>query len=189
MSAGAEIRHLPIRPMTADAFRAYGSLLLVQADSPADFNDAESEGWRTKLDLDGTPELITVRTGFVGRRFSRLERHVNLTQAFIPIGGVPAAVAVARSGGDPSVPPPFDVVRAFALAPGVGYVLGPDVWHSLDRFPLWPGHIDVVMLTARETTDEAHEAKADWIRTIEVDYRAHAGVEFEFVLGPEYLGD
>lgn len=178
------VHRLAIEPMAADAFAPYGVVLSGDSNRAPDYADADSVGWRHRVDLIGTPELVVVRTSFVGRRFSRLERHLTVTQAFFPFRGVPAALAVARPQQDPDEPPLAHQVRAFAVVPGVGYLLHPNTWHSLDRYPLWPGSIEVVMLTAMETTREAETAaKADWRLTQEVDYRERDGLEFELVLG------
>jgi ureidoglycolate hydrolase len=169
--------------MTPEAFAPFGQLLMIRADRTPDYDDADSTGWRYPVDLAGTPELVVVRTSFVGRRFSRLERHIRLAQAFVPLGGTPSAVAVASSTPNPDTPPSPESVRAFAISPGVGYMLHPDTWHSLDRYPLWPGELVVVMLTSTQTTDEAMSVpQTDWRLTQEVDYLAE-GVEFELVLG------
>jgi ureidoglycolate lyase len=176
------IHPLHVQPMTDAAFAPFGVLLAPSATVPPDYRDADSEGWRHVVDLDGTPELVVSRTRYVGRRFSRLERHLNVTQAFIPLGGVSAAVAVAPPTWS-NAPDP-DSVRAFVLAPGVGYLFHPGTWHSLDRYPLSEGSIAVVMLTTRETTDEAANVpKAVWKLTEEVDYLKDRGIEFELILG------
>ena len=183
MSDTLKTHWLSLQTMTPEAFADYGTLLTPASKQPPDYVDADSEGWRSRIDLDGTPELIIVRTRFVGLRFSRLEQHTNVTQAFIPVGGVPAAVAVARGAEGSPAPPPASAVRAFAVAPGEAYVLGPGIWHSLDRYPLREGYVDVVMLTAVETTNEAREVDPSrWRLTREVDFRHHAGVVFEIVV-------
>ena len=157
MSDTRKTHRLSLQTMTPEAFADYGTLLTPASKEPSDYADADSEGWRSRVAIDGTPELIMVRTRFVGLRFSRLEQHTNVTQAFIPVGGVPAAVAVARSHDGTDAPPLASAVRAFALAQGTAYILGAGIWHSLDRYPLREGHVDVVMLTAVETTNEARE--------------------------------
>ena len=183
MADAIRTRRLALRAMTPETFADYGTLLTPASNQPPDYADADSEGWRSTIALDGTPELIVVRTSYVGLRFSKLEQHMNVTQAFIPVGGVPAAVAVARSADDSAAPPPATAVRAFAVTPGMAYILGPGIWHSLDRYPLWEGRVDVVMLTAVETTNEAQEVDpSQWRLTREVDYRQSAGIEFEIVL-------
>jgi ureidoglycolate hydrolase len=182
--AGAMRTHrLALQAMTPETFADYGTLLTPASNQPPDYADAASEGWRSTIALEGTPELILARTSFVGLRFSKLEQHMNVTQAFIPVGGIAAAVAVARSHDDSAAPPPATAVRAFAVAQGTAYILGPGIWHSLDRYPLWEGHVDVVMLTAVETTNEAQADRSSWQLTREVDYSDEAGIEFEIVPG------
>src|SRR5262249_23816769 len=80
---------------------------------------------------------------------------------FLPMGGSPAVVAVAPPGsGDRNeVPAPSDV-RAFLLDGSRGYLLGRGVWHSLDRYPLYPPASQWVILTDRETQEDLTGAYA-----------------------------
>ena len=90
---------------------------------------------------------------YSGLRFTMLERHFDVTQTFIPLGRVPAVVAVAAPTARDQLPKPGDV-QAFLLDGSAGYVLRRGTWHSLDRFPLYQPSAEIVILTARETQQE-----------------------------------
>ena len=65
-----------------------------------------------------------------------MERHFHVSQAFIPLGGEHAVVAVAPPSADRGSVPELEAIRAFLLEGSKGYVLHKGTWHSLDRFPL-----------------------------------------------------
>jgi ureidoglycolate lyase len=171
--------------MDPKEFAPYGEVLAGSNDREPDYDDAASTGWSFPLFLKGTPELIVVRTPYVGLRFSKLERHFNISQAFVPLQGVPSAVVVAPPTdlADRSAIPSPDSLRAFVVNGSVGYLLRRGTWHSLDRYPLSPGFLDVVMLTAAETTKELEKDDHTSLEhTQEVDYQAARGLAFEIIL-------
>ena len=47
------------------------------------------------FEIDGAPLFMTLVSRFSGMRFTWLERHFGVTQTFVPLGAVPALVAVA----------------------------------------------------------------------------------------------
>jgi hypothetical protein len=101
-----------------------------------------------------------------------MERHFHVSQAFIPLGGQRAAVAVAPPSADPDGVPRLDAIRAFLLDGSKGYVLHQGTWHSLDRFPLHPPDARFVMLTDHETQADltaAYRAGKPAALTQEVD--------------------
>ena len=105
-----------------------------------------------------------------GRRFRLLERHFAVTQAFIPLEGAPAVVAVAppTDPDDPEAIPKPEEVRAFLIDPGKGVRL-PDRDLALARpLPLLepPGASFVIL-------------NVDPNPTQVVDYGERFGVEFE----------
>src|SRR5689334_16790406 len=68
--------------------------------------------------------------------WSQMERHLAVTQAFLPLGGV-ASIMVVAPPSDPAdrkaLPPP-DSVRAFHMDGSRGVVLRRGTWHALRRF-------------------------------------------------------
>ena len=180
------LHRIAIEPLTAEAFAPFGELIGTK-DRPPDFRgESGTEGWAIDF-KSGTPLVMLLRTPYVGLRFSKLERHFNVTQSFLPMGGSPAVLAVAARGNDDrGAPPAPEAVRAFLLDGTVGYALARGTWHSLDRFPLYPPATQWVILTDHETQrDLPGPARAPERSTLthEVDYHARFGVTFQLVLG------
>jgi ureidoglycolate lyase len=113
-----------------------------------------------------------------------MERHFHVSQAFIPLGGEHAAVAVAPPSDDPGSVPALDEIRAFLLDGSKGYVLHKGTWHSLDRFPLRPPDTRFVMLTDHETQGDliaAYAAGKSAALTQEIDLERRFGTTIELV--------
>jgi ureidoglycolate lyase len=175
---------LAVQPLTEADFAPFGQLIVAQPRDP-DFTGDRSVGWAFEFGLDGTLEIMLMRTEYGPLRFSRLERHLNVTQSFIPLTGVAAAVVVGPRTDETNQSdcPRVDQLRAFLVDGSAGYMLYRGVWHSLDRYPLFAGHTDVAILTAKETTSELrNRPRADWVLTHDVDYRQLHGVEFDIGL-------
>ena len=179
----ARLVQIKVELLTAEAFRPFGELLSTAA-RPADFNGLNSDGWKAAFAATAPPLIMTLSSRYSGMRFGRLERHLNVTQTFIPLGRIPAVVAVAAPTGDEptAIPAPEDV-RAFLLDGSAGYVLKRGTWHSLDRFPLYPPSAEIVIITSQDTQQELeHAPRETWRLTQEVDYTARFGVTFELTL-------
>lgn len=142
-----------------------------------DFAEVATRGWTAGFEVDGRTQLMWLNTDYLGARFTRLECHNNVSQAFIHAGGSPAVVAVAP----PSARPPEPArVRALLIEPGMGYVLRVGAWHSLDRHPLTTAGSTFVMVTCEETTADLKEAHRR--HTVTVDYLEEFGLTFEFAI-------
>jgi ureidoglycolate hydrolase len=101
-----------------------------------------------------------LRTPYLGLRFRTMERHFHVTQAFVPLGGEHAALAVAPPSAPEDRAPRLDAIRAFLLDGTKGYVLHTGTWHSLDRFPLRAPDTCFVMITDHETQQDLTAAYA-----------------------------
>ncbi len=150
--------------MTAESFAPFGELMEPK-ERPADGRqffplDFICRG-RTTVDVIWQPRE--------GRRFRLLERHFAVTQAFVPLGGAPAVVAVAppTDPDDPAAAPKPEEVRAFLIDPAIGYMYRVGTWHSLDRYLLEPPGASFVILNVDPNPTQV------------VDYRERFGVEFE----------
>jgi len=167
--------------MTRETFAPFGHILGADDVAP-DYKSAGSIGWRAPLVIAGMPELISIKTDWSGLIVSKLERHFNVTQAFFPLAGGPAAVLVAEptSVTNPHDIPTADRVRAFLVIPGIAYVLHLGTWHSLDRYPLIHGCLSVAMLTEAETT-RADPGPEGGNLTQEIDYSKEFNLRFEIV--------
>jgi ureidoglycolate hydrolase len=179
----SRVVQIRVEPLTEEAFRPFGELLEV-SDRPADFRGVTSVGWKAAFEVDGPPLIMLLSSRSEGSRFTRLERHFGVTQTFIPLGQVPAVVAVAApTASDPaSIPAPEDV-RGFLIDGSAGYVLKRGTWHSLDRYPLTTEPSQIVIISGQRTQAELEHAPRDqWQLTQDVDYVAQFGVTFELVV-------
>jgi ureidoglycolate hydrolase len=119
-------------PLTESSIADCGEFLGPKERNP-DFAELASRGWAVDFNVTGRTQLMFLKTDYLGARFTELESHLNVSQAFIHTGGSAAIVAVAP----PSVTPPRpDQVRALRIESGMGYVLKVGAWHSLDRHPV-----------------------------------------------------
>jgi len=179
------VHELPIEPLTDEAFAPFGQIISTKDRAPDFRTESGTEGWAVDF-RSGRPLVMVLRTQYQGLRFSKLERHFELTQTFLPLGGAPAAVAVAPPSSDRSVVPDPTEVRAFLLDGTKGYALAPGTWHSLDRFPLYPPDTRWVIITDHETQQDlltAYSGKGGWALTQEADYRARFDLAFALTLG------
>ena len=133
---GRRVHELPIQPLTAEAFRPFGKLLDAK-QRPA---NRRTLVYDRGFDVDGKTTVGVIWQPFAGLTFSRLERHFNVTQAFLPISGSLAVVAVAPPTdlrNRDAIPRP-EQVRAFLIDGSVGFRYHVGTWHSLDRYVLHP---------------------------------------------------
>ena len=172
-----------VEPLSEEAFQPFGEVLGPKV-RPADYQGVNSVGWKAGFESSSAPVVMVLSSRYAGLCFSRLERHLNVTQTFIPLGRVPAIVAVAAPTAEDrgAVPAPEDV-RAFLLDGTAGYALKRGAWHSLDRYPLHPPSAEIVIITSRDTQEELETVEREQRRlTQEVDYAARFGVTFELQL-------
>ena len=184
--APGTVTRLIAEPLTEEAFRPFGQLIGEGSAAPDFRGEKGTVGWSMDW-RGGRPKISYLLTPFRGLDFTKLERHLALTQAFVPIGGAPAVVAVAAPT-DPrdreAVPGP-ETVHAFLLDGSVGYVLHAGTWHSLERLAVAPPDTRWVMITDHETAEEleaAYTARGGFALTEEVDFAVRFGTTFEFVL-------
>ena len=170
-------------PLSREAFRPFGEILDAEetvggqaASSPAGF-----EG--------GTVRIGTALLPYKGLRLTGMEQHFHVTQAFIPITGAPAVVAVAAptAQDDPDAIPKPEEVRAFLIDGTVGYMLHKGTWHS-DRLPLYEPGSKMVIITDEETSRDLREhgsmsdpidGRGGWKLNRIVDFEHRHGVTFE----------
>ena len=159
-----KIHRLQIEPMTAESFAPYGEVL-----EPKERPATGRRFFPTDFRIRGRARVDVIWQPFEGRRFRLLERHFAVTQAFVPLEGSPAVVAVAPPT-DPedrdAIPKPEEV-RAFLIDPGKGYMYRTGTWHSLDRYLLAPPGASFVILNVDPNPTQV------------VDYGEFFGVEFE----------
>lgn len=174
-----EVQRLPVEVMLPETFAPFGWIIDAPRDAAPEFVGVATRGWSVPFELAGRIQVSAIATDFAGFRFSKLERHLQVTQMFIPLHGPRSLLAVAvgpEAGGTPA--PPAKDVRAFWVDKSQGYVLRRGTWHSLDRYPLHPPAAAFAMITEAETTEE-FSAGGELSRSDVFDYAA-AGIEFEF---------
>jgi ureidoglycolate lyase len=182
----ATVYQVKIEPLTDEGFAPFGETISAKDRAP-DFRSASgTQGWAIDFRA-GRPLVMLLKTPYQGLTFTKLERHFNLTQAFIPLGGTPAVLAVAPPSPteDGETVPPPDQIRAFLLDGTRGYALARGTWHSLDRFPLYPPDTTWVIITDHETQQDlnsAYAGRGGWQLTQEVDYAARFGATFALTL-------
>ena len=160
------IHKLQVEPMTEESFKPFGELIEVKS-TPAD----ERLFFPTEFKIDGRMTIDAIWQPYATRTFSLLERHFNVTQAFLPLGGPPSAVAVAppTNPEDPDDTPEPDQLRAFLINPTKGFVYKTGTWHSLDRYLLTPPGAGFVILNVDPNPTQV------------VDYAESFNTKFEIV--------
>jgi len=162
------VHELRIQPLTAAAFKPFGKLLDAK-QRPA---NRRTLIYDKGFDVDGKTTVGLIWQPFAGLTFSRLERHFNLTQAFVPMSGSLAVVAVAAptSLRDLRAVPRPEQVRAFLIDGTVGFRYHVGTWHSLDRYVLHPPGATFVIINVEPNPTQV------------VDYADRFGVVFKVVL-------
>ena len=124
---------LPVRELTADAFRPYGRVI----ERPARDRDANGPGWTwwaetVLLEGDGRPWGV----GYLdlepaAPRVDWAERHMRTPETIVPISGACLVyVAPADHPDEPERLPPLDRFEVFRVPPGSGVVMDRAVWHG-----------------------------------------------------------
>lgn len=126
-------RTLPLEPLTADAFRAFGEVMQTGPQATY-FSINEGEAVRyddlARVDVSsggGSPclSIFSARPRALPFALSLLERHPLGSQAFMPLSGRPYLVVVSQGADTPDL----DTLRCFLAGPaqGVNYARG--TWH------------------------------------------------------------
>jgi ureidoglycolate hydrolase len=182
-----KVHRVKVELLREKTFSPFGQVIAIPK-RPADFHGGGgSLLWNLDFQTEGRTQVNISRVPTIGMRFKRMERHLNVTQTFIPFHGSPSVVAVAvptHSTNKKARPTP-DQVRAFLIDGTKGYLLKKGTWHTLDRFPLYPPHSDFVSITDWETAEDltvAYSGKGGWKLTQEVNFEDQYGVIIEFAL-------
>ena len=175
---------LDAEPLTAAAFAPYGQLIAARDDA-ADYAQPSLEVWHLDYRTDAPARLQIMRYHQKPMIFSRLERHIRVSEGRIPLNGARAVLAVAGlTGAAPDDMPDPSSVRAFRFDGSCGLLFTPGVWHSLDCFPVAAPYADFVLVSDQATEDEieAWTSPSSGERTHVIDY-APRGIEFRIIGG------
>lgn len=163
-----KVQELKVESLTPEAFKPFGKLF----DAKERSADRRTLVYDKGFEVVGKTVVGVIWQPFAGLRFTQLERHFNVTQAFIPMSGSLSVVAVAAPT-DPKNPedvPRPDQLRAFLIDGTVGFRYKVGTWHSLNRYILHPPGATFVIINVEPNPSEV------------VDYGKKFGVIFKVVL-------
>lgn len=143
-----------IEPASEAEFAPYGKIIRRPQDSTAaNLASGAVESWLLPFEAGTKPLVMFNRYHDKGRQFSVMEKHLQVTQCFFPLGGT-AFIMVVGLGGDGTGDIAPENVRAFHIDGNHGVLLWRNVWHSLARFPVDADYIDLAFLTDEHTQQE-----------------------------------
>lgn len=145
-----QVHTITPEPVTAAAFAPFGEVVSLQDTPklPIDlYSGLNAVHGPVLLRVDEPPEFILFRVGYRGGDIRYLERHLGMTQTFIPLGGDPFVSVVAP----PDAPlvdgfPDFAAVRAFLVPGDVVLNIHRATWHE-PPFPLRDGQLFLITST------------------------------------------
>lgn len=149
------IQTLNLQTVRADdeSFAPYGSLIKRPSDATANLAAGTVESWRLPFEAGSPPQIMFNRYHNLGREFSIVERHLEVTQCYFPLGNTPYIMVVGLEPSDQSALTPQDL-RAFYIEGNQGVLLWKNVWHALTRFPVNADYIDMTFITDDHTQKE-----------------------------------
>ncbi len=179
------IVEITLEPLTGDAFAPYGQLIAARDEPPA-FKAPHLDAWQMDFAVDGEIELMVVRYIHQEMRWTTMERHFDITQSFVALGGVASVMVVAdpTDANDRSILPRPETVRAFLVDGAQGVMLWRGAWHALTRFPVPAAGGAFAMITGAATQHELERQNRDGTRpalTQVVDFGKDLGVGFAVV--------
>ncbi len=180
-----ELVEIALESLTADAFAPYGQLIAAR-DAPPVFEATHLQAWQMDFAVDGDIELMYVRYIRQDMRWTTMERHFNITQSFMALGGAASVMVVAgpTDAGDRSTLPLPETVRAFLVDGAQGVMLWKGAWHALTRFPVPAAGGAFAMITGAATQQELELQNRDGTQpklTQVVDFENEYGVGFAVV--------
>lgn len=136
LMSGRSIKELKVIPLTKKDFEPFGTLIEVPEAGPT-ISDASLDYWGGLADLDiENPQVSFLRVKRREFLLDRIERHVNITEVFIPLEGMSIfPVAPPRGVDDLKAEVPLDEIKAFLLDGSKGIVFKKGAWHW-PPFPL-----------------------------------------------------
>ncbi len=140
---------------TADdaSFAPYGRIVRRPENTAANLASGAVESWDLPFESSSQPQIMFNRYHDKGRNFSVMEKHLQVTQCFFPLGGTPYIMVVGVDSAEDEGFTPRQV-KAFYIEGNHGVLLWRNVWHSLARFPVGADFIDLAFITDRDTQSE-----------------------------------
>ncbi|HUP30309.1 MAG TPA: ureidoglycolate lyase [Usitatibacter sp.] len=129
--AGTGFLKLTPKPLDRASFAPFGEVIDIGGASPHAINDGTTDRYSDLARIDagahGDPVIgiYVARARALPLQLTRLERHREASQVFLPLGTHRFIVVVARGVETPE----WDSIRAFITAPGEGVSLRRGCWH------------------------------------------------------------
>ncbi len=147
------MREVKVKLPSREAFEPFGTLIEAPRVKPT-ISNSSLDYWGGLADLDiERPQvsfLIVKRRDFI---IDSMERHMKITEVFIPLEGVSIfPIAPPSSVDDPEAGVPLDELEAFLLDGSKGIVMKKGTWHW-PPFPLTETATFAVILGA-ETVEK-----------------------------------
>ncbi len=162
MAAGTEVRSITAEPITPEAFAPFGIVLSPDGHErqPIDLYAGTKDVYRAgAIESDRPMEWLVVRSRLRPFRVVYLERHLELTQAFIPLGGSPLLVVVARADAqEENGIPTLEELHAFVIPGDTGAQIHRGVWHE-PPYSLLPSSVSLT--TSHRSLTEGLSAELD----------------------------
>jgi ureidoglycolate lyase len=156
--------HVTPEPLTPTAFAPFGIVLSPEGRSrlPVNTYGDALDLYRADFATDQPIEWFIVQGKPRPMSALFLERHMQLTQAFLPLGGNGFVMLVARPMADeePSGMIRLEETRAFYIPGDVGVQLHRGTWHE-NPFPLTEGQVFLVTSHAALTRGHQTNPAAD----------------------------
>ncbi len=135
------------RPLTLEAFEPYGEVISAAGRESLGYDlygERDDNFVAGSLESEHPLEVLLTRQHIREYRINFLERHFEIAQAFIPLGGNPYLCVVAdRDAPLENGFPDLDAVKAFFVPGDTGLTLHRGTWHE-PPFPLASGATMVV---------------------------------------------
>lgn len=148
------VGELKVKPLRKEDFEPFGTLIEAP-EAEADISDASLDYWGGLADLDiEKPQVSFLRVKRRDFLLDRIERHVKITEVFIPLEGVSIfPVAPPRDVDNPEAEVPLNEIEAFLLDGSKGIVFKKGAWHW-PPFPLTETATFAVILSADTIKDD-----------------------------------
>jgi ureidoglycolate lyase len=165
--SAAAAQMIKVETISRESFAPFGDLLTHEGIHPLQtklYGDRISTYRAANFDSDQPVEFLITKSLIREYRLIYLERHLELTQSFIPLAGHPFIIAVAR----PNAPeedgiPRVDEIRAFSVPGWMGINIHRGTWHEVP-FPLVDNALMIV--TSHRSLTRGLESTPDQKREI-----------------------
>ena len=187
VDAGVEVKYLAVEPLTKEAFAPFGDVLSAEGRERLPINLYEGvDVFRADFETARPMEFLMTRNKVRPFHVRFLERHMELTQTFISLGGRPFVQVVAAPDArlDNDVPG-YDQIKAFLVPGDVATNMHLGTWHEPpfgfedDQVFLYTSHADLTvgLGAALDTNSSIGEKDVD-----KRNITDHAGYELRIAL-------